>query len=61
MTLPTPDLQNELASSMDKLQKLYPDTFDTKKYLYLPHGKYAFAAEHTFQWKGKKELRVCSS
>lgn len=61
MTLSAPNFQDELANSVEKLQKLYPDTFDTKKYLYLPHGKYAFAAEHTFQWKGKKELRGCSS
>ncbi|KAG0708803.1 hypothetical protein DFH29DRAFT_341253 [Suillus ampliporus] len=56
MVLPPSDLENDIANSVDKLQKLYPDKFDAKRYLYLPRGKYAFAAEHTFQGKKKKQL-----
>lgn len=59
MAIPASDIQNEIAYAMDTLQKLYPDTFDTKKYLYLPHGKYAFAAEYTFQGRSRKEIRGC--
>ncbi|KAG1749933.1 uncharacterized protein EDB91DRAFT_1110458 [Suillus paluster] len=60
MVLPPSDLENDIANSVDKLQRLYPDTFDAKRYLYLPHGKYAFAAEHTFQGKNKKQLGLRS-
>lgn len=49
-------LENEIANSVDKLQKLYPSEFDAKKHLYLPHGKYAFAAKHTFHGKNKKQI-----
>lgn len=56
MVLPAPDLENEISNSVDKLQKLYPGKFDAKKHLYLPHGKYAFAAKHTFHGKNKKQI-----
>lgn len=53
MALP---LEDEILNSLDKLQKLYPGEFDAKKHLYLPHGKYAFAARHTFHGKNKKQI-----
>ncbi|KAG1881598.1 hypothetical protein C8R48DRAFT_783737 [Suillus tomentosus] len=56
MVLPAPDLENEISNSVDKLQKLYPGELDAKKHLYLPHGKYAFAAKHTFHGKNKKQI-----
>ncbi|KAG2072584.1 hypothetical protein BDR04DRAFT_1096180 [Suillus decipiens] len=56
MVLPVPDLEDEISNSLDKLQKLYPGEFDAKKHLYLPHGKYAFAAKHTFHGKNKKQI-----
>lgn len=61
MVFPAPDFQDEVANSesTNALQKLYPNTFDAKKYLYLPHGKYSFAAEQTIQGRIKKELSGC--
>lgn len=56
MVLPAPDLENDILNLYDKLQKLYPGDFDAKKHLYLPHGKYAFAAKHTFHGKNKKQI-----
>lgn len=56
MVLPAPDLENEILKLVDKLQKLYPGELDAKKHLYLPHGKYAFAAKHTFHGKNKKQI-----
>lgn len=56
MVPPAPDLENEISNSVDKLQKLYPGELDAKKHLYLPHGKYAFAAKHTFHGKNKKQI-----
>jgi hypothetical protein len=61
MVLPAPDLENEISNSVNKLQKLYPGELDAKKYLYFPHGKYAFAAKHTFHGKNKKQIGRCSS
>ncbi|KAG2154782.1 hypothetical protein DEU56DRAFT_770301 [Suillus clintonianus] len=60
MVLPAPDIKNDIANSVDNLQKLYPGEFDAKKHLYLPHGKYAFAAEHKFQGKNKKQIGLRS-
>ncbi|KAG1864265.1 hypothetical protein DFJ58DRAFT_773329 [Suillus subalutaceus] len=48
MVLPAPGLENEISNSVDKLQKLNTYT--------LPHGKYAFAAKHTFHGKNKKQI-----